>query len=129
VVAGMALVGVANAAIDISDGLAADLNHILQQSKVGASVRLENLPVAECFSAAYSQVNGWDLPLSGGDDYELLFTVPPEKTALIDSIAQQSQCKMTLIGEIETEPGLRCYHQNKAWPIQHLGYEHFNADE
>jgi len=71
---GRALVGYASACIDISDGLLADLGHILEASGCGAQIELGNLPTARLLSALADK-DRWLYQLSGGDDYELLFTL------------------------------------------------------
>ncbi len=73
---GQALQRIANSAIDISDGLAADLGHILSASAVGASLQLENLPLSSALRDYLSPESAWNFALSAGDDYELCFTVP-----------------------------------------------------
>ena len=72
---GQALRGIASAAIDVSDGLVADLGHILEVSGVGAELHADALPLSP---AARDLPGARDAALSGGDDYELLFTAPPE---------------------------------------------------
>ena len=73
---GQALTEIASAAIDISDGLSADLGHILRASGVAADIRLEELPSTEELSSISSDAERFELILAGGDDYELCFTVP-----------------------------------------------------
>jgi len=122
---GLALLGVATAAIDISDGVAADLNHLLTASSMGARIDAQTLPVAECFSAIGNQVGGWKQPLTAGDDYELLFTAPQDMQDKVQQIADQHQCKITCIGQIQQAPGLRCYLNGELLKLDTLGYEHF----
>jgi thiamine-monophosphate kinase len=94
---GKALRGIASAAIDVSDGLVADLGHILEVSGVGAELRADALPL----SAAAREVPGArDAALSGGDDYELLFTAPPERQARIASLARRLDLPLSRIGAI-----------------------------
>ncbi|MDP3010846.1 MAG: thiamine-phosphate kinase [Methylococcales bacterium] len=116
---GQKLCGVANACIDISDGLSSDLGHILQQSQVGACVFWDELPLSTAVLTYINDTGDWLLPLVAGDDYQLCFTVSPEKIAQVPEGCQK-------IGIIEAEPGLRL---NKAGIIQSLevkGYEHFS---
>jgi thiamine-monophosphate kinase len=116
---GQALIGVANACIDISDGLVSDLGHILQQSQVGACLYWDDLPLSTAVLTYISDTDDWLLPLVAGDDYQLCFTVNPEKAALVPKGCQK-------IGIIEAELGLRL---NKSSIIQSLkvkGYEHFS---
>src|SRR5690606_23530801 len=74
--AGIALRGLASAAIDISDGLVADLGHILNASGVGAVIQLQSLPLSGAFRAATAEPGQLALAVAGGDDYELCFTAP-----------------------------------------------------
>jgi thiamine-monophosphate kinase len=122
---GRALIGIATAAIDVSDGVAADLNHILEMSNAGARLDVEKLPLSECFPAVFDQVGGWVQPLTAGDDYELLFTAPEELQSKLQEIAAEHNCAITCIGRIEEQAGLRCYSESKLLELQNMGYEHF----
>jgi thiamine-monophosphate kinase len=116
---GQSLCGVANACIDISDGLTSDLGHILQQSQVGACLHWEDLPLSTAVLTYITDTGDWLLPLVAGDDYQLCFTVSPEKSSLVPEGCQK-------IGIIEAQHGLRL---NKSGIIQSLevkGYEHFS---
>lgn len=129
VAVGLHLRGVARACIDISDGLLADLDHVCVASGVGARVNVEHLPVSEIVHAARSSWDGsWDAPLSGGDDYELCFTVPEQLRARIEEIFSRQDCAATCIGSIEAEPGVRCWMNDGSEyvPLQR-GYDHFAA--
>jgi thiamine-monophosphate kinase len=94
---GQALRGVASAAIDISDGLVADLAHILEASAVGGLFRADQLPLS---IAARDLRGARDAALAGGDDYELLFTAPPARRAEIEALARPLDLPLTRIGEI-----------------------------
>lgn len=122
---GKALVGIATSAIDISDGFAADLSHILEMSNVGAAVQVDQLPVNKCFAQVFEQVGGWQQPLSAGDDYELLFTAPQHQRAAVEQIAIENECPVTCVGEIEKSTGMRCIVNGKTLELEQLGYEHF----
>jgi thiamine-monophosphate kinase len=117
--AGQALLGVANACIDVSDGLAGDLGHILEQSNVGACLDWETLPLSEAVLAYINETGDWPMPLIAGDDYELCFTVSPEK-------APRLTIKCTKIGVIEASPGLRLHRSGTIQPFNSKGYEHFS---
>ena len=76
---GLALRGIASAAVDVSDGLAQDLGHILERSRVGARLDVDRLPLSPALTASLDRDAAIVTALAGGDDYELCFTVPPER--------------------------------------------------
>jgi thiamine-monophosphate kinase len=100
---GLALRGLASAAIDVSDGLLADLGHILERSGVAAVVEEASLPGAALAAGADASL-GRDCLLGGGDDYELLFTAPPSRRDAIAALAASLQLALTRIGMIEQGP-------------------------
>ncbi|CAA0079561.1 Thiamine-monophosphate kinase [Zhongshania aliphaticivorans] len=119
---GQKLRNLATAAIDISDGLVADLGHILKASGVAGVIRLSDLPI----SAALAEHGGSiDSALSGGDDYELCFTAPASRRAEVVALAQTLNVALTEIGSIQAGSGLRCFDaQNNVYtPVG--GYQHF----
>jgi thiamine-monophosphate kinase len=119
---GQALRGIAHAAIDVSDGLLADLDHILETSGVGAELRAEALP----FSAAARDLPGArDAALSGGDDYELLFAAPPKRRAEIEALSGQLDLPLTRIGEIHAGTGLRVLAAGQEIQVERTGWQHF----
>ncbi len=121
---GRALRGVASAAIDISDGLVADLGHILTQSGVGAVLRVEALPVAEAVKSAGEP--WWQWPLTAGDDYELCFTVPAAKRERVETLALASGCRCSCIGEIVAGRGVRlALADGREVEMDQQGYRHF----
>ena len=111
---GTALRCIATSSIDISDGLAGDLGHILKASGVGAQIDTKitmNL-IAACARIDWARgqfdaEKQLKMVLSGGDDYELAFTVPPAARQAVQTAAQRSQTPVTRIGVIQAEPGLR----------------------
>ena len=103
---GLALTGIAHAAIDISDGLAGDLGHILERSQVGARCRLDALPVGPALRSQSLSMQK-EFCLSGGDDYELCFTASASQRAAILEAAAKTGITVTCIGSIEAEPGMR----------------------
>lgn len=125
---GAALGGLASAAIDVSDGLVADLGHILEQSGVGARVELERLPLSAPLRAQVDPAQALHLALAGGDDYELCFTVPAEQEGAMLQTAKQAAVDVTAIGVIEAEPGLRILNSaGQPVILQQTGYQHFVA--
>lgn len=120
---GAALRGLANAAIDVSDGLAADLGHVLTAGGVGARVELERLPRSSAFAALCPPERRAACQLAGGDDYELCIALPPEK---VGEAASRLGCGLTRIGEIEDGPGLRVVDAAGAPVAVPGGYDHFS---
>lgn len=121
IVIGKSLLGVATAAIDISDGLLADLNHILEDSGVGATIEANSIPVSplverlpEPMLMSYS--------MAYGDDYELCFTVPPDRASLLETLSLEL---ITCIGRIESEQGLRVVKDGSLVDFDLKGYKHF----
>ena len=103
---GLALRGVATAAIDLSDGLMGDLGHLLQRSGVGAQVELHRLPHSQVLAGQPPALR-LECLLAGGDDYELLFCAPPARRAAVLQAAAAAQVPVQCIGRITAEPGLR----------------------
>lgn len=122
---GLALRGIASAAIDISDGLAADLGHILTASGCGARLQLDALPLSEALRAALpEQQQAWDMALHGGDDYELCFTVPEQDCARIEQGIWP--CPVRRIGTIVAEAGLAFQDQHgQGIALDSCGFDHF----
>lgn len=122
----LALRACVSACIDISDGLIADLGHILTASDVGARVQLAQVPFDPVCVAHASGDERWRLALTQGDDYELCFTVPPVKQNQFKSIAESSPGLYSAIGEIEAAPGLRLVDGNgKTVQLPATGHNHF----
>ena len=103
---GQALQGLVTAAIDLSDGLAADLGHILQASGCGARIRAAALPLSKALTHALGMEAARKSALNAGDDYELCFTLPPDREARMRSRLADLDCPVTRIGEIVAETGL-----------------------
>lgn len=123
---GLALVGVAHAAIDISDGFAADLNHILAASHVGAKIYVDKLPLSDALTHTLTRENAIALALTAGDDYELCFTLPANQHEKIEKILATIPCRYTCVGEITKNKGLELYYADgKKYVGTTKGFEHF----
>lgn len=123
--AGIALRGIANAAIDVSDGLLADLGHILDASKVGAEIDLAALPVSDAMKGCVAdESERLRLALTAGDDYELCFSVPETKLELFERTADAWDFPVTCIGRILAGSGIRFFNGE---PPANLisGFDHF----
>ena len=107
---GIALRGIANAGIDVSDGLAGDLGHILKASQVGAVLTTDWIQDSAAVTAALQALpfaRRLDMALAGGDDYELLFTAPPDQADAVQEAANDCDVSITCIGRITSGSGLQ----------------------
>lgn len=123
---GQALTGVASAALDVSDGLVADLGHICETSGVGAIIRTKDVPLSPAATEALdADAARLTLILTGGDDYELLFTLPSARRSQIATLADQLGLPLTEIGEIVPGHGVQALgHDGKPITIETGGYTH-----
>jgi len=121
---GLALHEVATSAIDLSDGLVADLGHVLEASGVGARLDPEKLPLSEALQRLDREA-AWEIAATAGDDYELSFTVPPEKRSVFEE-ERALECPVTCIGRICAQPGLQWVRpKGVTWRPEGAGYRHF----
>ncbi len=127
--AGLALRGLATAMLDISDGLLGDLTHILERSACGAELTLEMLPLAPVLATGTPSNSALQVLLTGGDDYELLFTAPRLERNTVCELSQRLSLPFTRIGRITPARGqLRLLEAGceRALPVA-LGYDHFQS--
>jgi thiamine-monophosphate kinase len=123
---GLALRGIASSAIDVSDGLLADLGHILEASQVGAEIEFAALPLSPALQDHLSQPSARQCILSGGDDYELCFTAPAARRGELAGIAARLGLPLTRIGKIMAGSG--CIVRDAAGnplDVEADGYDHF----
>lgn len=125
---GLALRSFSCCALDISDGLLADLGHILERSQVGAEIYLENLPLSRHLCTQYEQTQAEKFALTGGEDYELCFTVSEEKREEMEQVLRSQGIKVTCIGQILPETsGLNLLKNGKKIALPtHIGFDHFS---
>ena len=125
---GSALVGIATAAIDISDGLWADLGHVCRASATGAEIKLDALPCSPALARAFDVATRRILQTAGGDDYELCFTASREAREQIQEIAGRVGIDVTRIGRTVTEPeGVHGLEGDGArWQPPSSGWVHFS---
>jgi thiamine-monophosphate kinase len=124
---GIALREWATSAIDISDGLAADLGHVLRASRVGARIRLDAIPLSSIYRDGLVDL-GWEYALAGGDDYELCFTAAPAHRSAIERLARDGPVKFTPIGEITSSGELEIYDAaGRLYHPRTRGHDHFAA--
>lgn len=127
--AGIALRGIANAAIDISDGLLADLSHILRASKRGAEIEVCRVPMSKPLLDHFpDDLERYRLQLSGGDDYELCFTAPAHQSLAIEQALAECDLVGTVIGHIVTGSELKCFDEKgELFELEKKGFEHFST--
>ena len=124
---GLALNGIASACIDVSDGLLADLGHVLLASHVGAEVDVALLPTSHELLDAFDATSRAAMQLGGGDDYELCFSASPARTTDVLATAARVYVAVTRIGRIETQAGLRVRDADGVVrDVQASGYRHFD---
>ncbi|NGP52929.1 thiamine-phosphate kinase [Thioalkalivibrio sp. XN8] len=122
-VAGRGLRGLASAAIDVSDGLLQDLGHVLEASGAGAVLELERLPVHPAAVGADPVA----MALGGGDDYQLCFTMPPEKRDALLAAAADWTGAPVCIGRVRAEPGIELRRDGEPVPLPPAGWDHFRG--
>ena len=124
----------ARSAIDISDGLLADLSHILERSnettgeaiRLGAQINLQEVPLSDPVRQYLQATGDWQMILSGGDDYQLCFTVAREEFEELTELAAQSGIKLSKIGEIKSGEGIELLLNGEVLQLEKdLGYQHF----
>lgn len=124
----------AHSAIDISDGLLADLGHICRASKVSADIQLDKLPLLPELALSFGIDKALQLALTGGDDYQLCFTAPESRCRKIASICEDMECPVTSIGRITDNSDTKqtrvtCYHSDAtvfdSSALSAQGYSHF----
>lgn len=125
---GMALRDVAHAAIDISDGLLGDLQHVLKQSNVGATLQADDLPLGEILKSTQTTTVCHEFALNGGDDYELCFTAPTTKREAVHQAATKANTVVTRIGQITAAREINILNAaGEALAISSNSYDHFKT--
>lgn len=123
---GLALRGIATSCIDVSDGLLADLGHILKASNCGAKVDLEKIPCIDLLKNNLENPQFQAYILAGGDDYELCFTAPKAKHEAINALSKQLKLPISHIGSTRTAIGLQADYQNSPIKLLKQGFDHFS---
>jgi len=118
---GLELKNLASACIDISDGLEQDLSHILKASSVGAVIEVEKIPISETLLGHIKNTNDWSIPLCGGDDYELCFTVHEDNEESLKKVSESCNINITRIGVVTESLGL----QTEGFDGPRKSYQHF----
>jgi thiamine-monophosphate kinase len=124
----LAVVPIAHAALDISDGLIGDLGHILDASRVGATLDVDALPAGPALAGQPLALRR-RFTLAGGDDYELCFTAPASQREAVIATAASAGTPVTRVGSIDAEPGLRLVDAaGKALEMDVQGWDHFSGE-
>ncbi len=124
--AGLALVDTAHAAIDISDGLLADVGHLARASGVSVRIDVDVLPASDALRAEFDEDARRTLQASGGDDYELCFTAPAHARDRVTSLGASLGLPITRIGRVEEGEGVHALRADgTAWRPGRTGYSHF----
>ncbi|MCC2614725.1 thiamine-phosphate kinase [Aestuariibacter halophilus] len=125
--AGTAVRRIATAGIDISDGLLADLQHVLSSSGCGAQLHLEQLPLSVAMRESVPANKAYDFALAGGDDYELLFTVSADKRTNLEINLANFNVEATCIGQMTGKDGkIELRLGDEPYSLDVKGYEHFS---
>jgi thiamine-monophosphate kinase len=117
--------GIASAAMDLSDGLVGDLPKLARASGLAAHVAVERLPLSAAMRAAAVAEQARNWALAAGDDYELLFAVPPNRYAELTAAADRLNLTLTAIGELRSGTGVTWSSNGEAFEPSDAGYDHF----
>jgi thiamine-monophosphate kinase len=125
---GLALRGIASAAIDVSDGLYGDLNHLLSQSSLAATICADDLPLGEALASQPTDIR-YALALNGGDDYELCFSAPTNQHQAVLAAAKHSKTNVTCIGKLDLGSGIQVHDRKGAMvSISNQSFDHFTEN-
>ncbi|MBW2062699.1 MAG: thiamine-phosphate kinase [Deltaproteobacteria bacterium] len=122
--------GLVTSMIDVSDGLATDLNHLVEASALGAEIFLDDLPLSKEAQALANELNvdPIEWALFGGEDYALLFTVPGSSVeALRQMVHEGLDREIWRVAQVTPKPGLFCLSEGRSRPLTSRGYEHFRS--
>ena len=122
---GKSLRGFASGCIDVSDGLLGDVGKLAAASGAGVELAYRDLPVSEELVAAVGETRARELALTGGDDYELCFTVNPANVGKLRQELPPERWGYSLIGALRTEPGAVVMQDGNVMEFSHSGYDHF----
>ncbi|MCL1078842.1 thiamine-phosphate kinase [Parashewanella spongiae] len=123
--AGQSLRGIASSAIDLSDGLISDIQHVLKSSEVGAIINVDQLPLSKALISSVGQEQAIEYALAGGEDYELLFTVPDAKVGALTASLNYAGVNYTRVGQITAGRDLELSFDGRTYVPQQNGFKHF----
>lgn len=125
VLAGQALRSLASSAIDLSDGLISDISHILKAAAVGAIVDVNCIPLSQAMRETVSEEQALGYALTGGEDYELLFTVPESQKGALETTLNHTGTKFVRVGQICAGSKLKLQLNGEPFTPPYYGFEHF----
>ncbi|MGL5360651.1 MAG: thiamine-phosphate kinase [Shewanella sp.] len=125
VLAGQSLRSLASSAIDLSDGFISDIGHILKASKVGAVVDVSHIPLSQALQESVSEEQALGYALTGGEDYELLFTVPEAQKGALETALSHAGAKFVRVGQICAGSKLKLLRNGEPFTPPYHGFEHF----
>jgi len=125
VLAGQSLRSLASSAIDLSDGFISDIGHILKASQVGAIVDVANIPLSRAMKDTVSEEHALGYALTGGEDYELLFTVPEAQKGALETALSHAGTKFVRVGQISAGTKLKLQLNGEPFTPPYHGFEHF----
>ena len=123
---GESLRGLASACIDVSDGLAGDAGKLAAMSGCGLRLEADSLPLSAELLQVFGRERALQLALTGGDDYELCFSLPAARLAELSAAAASGECAVRCIGVLEAEPGRRLVQAGQPLSLETAGYDHFS---
>ncbi|AQS39226.1 thiamine-phosphate kinase [Shewanella psychrophila] len=126
VLAGQSLRNLASSAIDLSDGLASDILHVLKRSEVGAVIDVELLPLSQAVKDSVPEQEALSYALSGGEDYELLFTVPEAQKGALETALAHACVEFTQVGQVTSDKQLRLIRNGEPFNLTNISFEHFS---
>ncbi len=125
---GRGAVGVATAAIDLSDGLLQDLGHLCRASGLGARLEADRLPLTAAYRAANrGSATPLEGALTGGEDYELLLAVPPSRLGALRRAAREARTRVTVVGALEARRGVRVVLGGRPLRTRRSGHDHLQG--
>ncbi|ACA85679.1 thiamine-phosphate kinase [Shewanella woodyi] len=126
VLAGQALRTLASSAIDLSDGLLSDIQHLLKQSGIGATIDVDLLPLSASLKNSVTEEEALSYALTGGEDYELLFSVPEAQKGALEIALANTGVSFAQIGQISTGDKLKLLRDGQPYTPINIGFEHFS---
>ncbi|WNC71319.1 thiamine-phosphate kinase [Thalassotalea psychrophila] len=117
----------ATSAIDVSDGLLADLGHICRASTLGVAINVEDIPLSKALTDNLSAEDAINMALTSGDDYQLIFSVPATNKVGIETAMAHANVAFNCIGQLNTSEEINLTYKKKPFVVKKVGFEHFSV--